>query len=160
VTTRTTSSSCASTATATFTRKFRSRGGSQLRKFPDQDTDDADEAMATVLQVLRATPKVQTELSVEATEILLAAVGTTGKQQGRVLALMSSEGLGIAMGNKGRTIPHDDARAQAKYKHGITQLTGCGLLEQVSKDIFAVTYDGYLAADEIIVSHGQAHTNP
>jgi hypothetical protein len=56
------------------------------------------------------------------------------------------------MGNDPRTFGHDDKRTQAKYKRGLQQLLECGLLEELSEDVFEVTDAGYLAADEIMVN--------
>jgi hypothetical protein len=42
----------------------------------------------------------------------------------------------------------------------LDQLVEAGLLDQLSDVLFQVTYEGYLAGDEIMVSRGQILTNP
>jgi hypothetical protein len=125
-------------------------------KLPADDTDDADQVM---LSLLREPQKAQAPLSSEATEILLRAVNTTGVEQGSVLVSLHSEGLTIKMGDTPLTIGHEDRRTQAKYNRAIKELVGCGLLERASEDVLDVTDEGYLAADEIMVSQGQPPGN-
>jgi hypothetical protein len=114
---------------------------------PADDTDDTDQVM---LALLGAKSKVQAPLSSEATEILLRAVNAKS-QQGCVIMSLSFEGLGITMGDSGLTIPNADGRTQARYRRAIKELRQAGLLERLSEDVFEVTDEGYLAADEIAV---------
>jgi hypothetical protein len=115
--------------------------------------DDKDNADGGILALLQAAAKAQPTLSSVATEILLQSVN--GKaQQGCVLVNLSFEGLTITMGDVGRTIPNGDGRTQAKYKRAVTELRQARLLDYLSKGVFEVTDEGYLAADEIMVSQG------
>jgi hypothetical protein len=120
--------------------------------FPADDIDDAAEVVAGLL---RASAKAPSSLSPEATEMLLRSVN--GKaQQGCVLVTESFEGLSIMMGDDGRTIPNEDGRTQAKWKRAVRELREARLLDRHSEGVFEVTDEGYLAADEIIVSRGQS----
>jgi len=119
-------------------------------KLPLADTDDADEVMLKLLGKLRTAPPGVTNFTLEAKEILLRSANTNG----RVSLLPHNRGLDIDMGAVRRETGND-RRMQAKYKHGIKQLVECGMLEYVSPTHLDVTYDGYLAADEILTSEGQ-----
>ena len=127
-------------------------------KFPASDTDDAEEVILAVVRSLQAGPKKETDLSPEASEVLLRSVNATGKRQGSIGLEEWMDGLTLRIGGSPIAIGHDDKRLQAKYQHAIKQLVTCGLLEQKYADgatrVFDVTYEGYLAADEIAVASG------
>jgi hypothetical protein len=116
--------------------------------FPVDDIDDAAEVMATLL---RASAKSSSDLSPEATELLLHAVNAKA-QQGCVMVSLSFEGLCITMGDDGREIPNDDGRTPAKYKRALKELRQAKLLDRLSEGVFEVTDEGYLVADEIMVN--------
>jgi hypothetical protein len=128
-------------------------------KLPADDADDANEAVVALLRELEASPKSRPALSPEAVEVLLRAATTTGPEQGSVIVSLHFEGLTVKMGATALAIGDDDRRTQAKYTHAIKQLVRAGLLARLSRDVMDVTEAGYLAADEIMVSRGQASTN-
>ena len=125
-------------------------------KLTAADSDDADQVIASLVRGMQSAPKGQAALSPEAVEILLRTVNTSGAEQGSVLVVRTSGGLTVKAGDCPRTIGHDDRRGQAKYKHAVEQLVASQLLEYCAPDVFDVTYEGYLAADEILASRGDA----
>lgn len=118
-------------------------------KLPENDTDDTDEVIARVVRVL-ASEKRQgiSSLIPEAVELLLGSVSAK-VNQGNIMASLSFEGLSLTYGDKGKKIANDDGRGQARHKKALRQLEQCGLIEEVNSDIYEVTDEGYLAADEL-----------
>ncbi len=65
---------------------------------------------------------------------------------GQVLA----EVLSITVGGGEQLIDIKDQRSAKKYEHAIKQLLRANLLEEMSEGVYEVSYEGYLAADEIL----------
>jgi hypothetical protein len=120
---------------------------------PTDDTDDAAEIMHSWRS---SEPTAVTQLSPEAMEILLRSVNTSGEEQGSIMVSLETEGLSIQMGDTTRTFSHEDRRTQAKYRRALQELSSLGFLDGYCEDFLDVTYAGYLAADEIMVSRGCA----
>jgi HNH endonuclease len=117
---------------------------------PSNDTDDTDEAIARVVQEMRAVARPALRLLPEAIEILTTAVQAEGPAQGLILSDTSPEiGLSILIGGR-PLFDHDDRRAQAKYKCALDQLLQCRLVERRDDQLVDVTYEGYLACDEML----------
>jgi HNH endonuclease len=123
--------------------------------FPSTDTDDTDEAVANLVRTLRAGVRPKVDLLPEAVEILVGAVQGTGSGQGDLIVSRSFEGLDIVIGGGDKYLNVRGQREAAAYKHVVEQLVRGGLLERLSDGQFEVTYEGYLAADELMVSRGK-----
>jgi hypothetical protein len=119
-------------------------------KLPLNDTDDTDEVIARIVRDLHTSSSTELNLMSEAVELLLSAVNTEGSRQGVFIAYRTNMGLTIGAGDRKDFIKRGDRRSEAKYKHALDQLVTCGLAERLSKDALEVTYEGYLAADEIM----------
>lgn len=118
-------------------------------KLPENDTDDTDEVITRIVRVLASEKKQDiSSLIPEAVELLLGSV-STNVNQGNIISSLSFQGFSLTYGDKGKTIPNEDGRGQAKHKKALRQLEQCGLIEEVSSGIYEVTYEGYLAADEL-----------
>ena len=79
----------------------------------------------------------------------MKAVSTEGHAQGSVHAIKYDGGFAILVGYGIALGDGEDRRSRARYKHGLKQLLDSRLLDQVSDELYEVSYDGYLAADEI-----------
>ncbi len=113
------------------------------------DTDDTDEAVAAIVQEMRAVPKPQIELLPEAVEILTKAVGVEGGMQGMIHFVRHEMWFSLLVGGVDQ-FSYDDHRRQARYKKALDQLLQCRLVEWRCDQILDVTYAGYLAADEML----------
>src|SRR5262245_28545769 len=113
------------------------------------DTDDTDEAVAAVVQEMRAVPKPKIELLPEAVEILTKAVGVEGGMQGMIHFVRHEMWFSLLVGGVDQ-FSYDDHRRQARYKKALDQLLQCRLVEWRCDQILDVTYAGYLAADEML----------
>lgn len=116
---------------------------------PAGDTDDTDEVIAQVVKEMRAVARPAIELLPEAAEILAKAVSTEGGMQGMVHYVKHQMWFSLLVGMVDQFDYHDH-RLQARYKKALDQLLRCRLLEWRCDQILDVTYDGYLAADEIL----------
>lgn len=113
------------------------------------DTDDTDEAVATVVREMRAVLKPQVELLPEAVEILTKAVGVEGGMQGMIHFVCHEMWFSLFVGGVDQ-FSCEDHRRQARYKKALDQLLQCRLVEWRCDQILDVTYAGYLAADEML----------
>ena len=113
------------------------------------DTDDTDEAVAVIVQEMRAVPKPQLELLPEAVEILTKAVGVEGGMQGMIHFVRHQMWFSLLVGGVDQ-FSYDDHRRQARYKKALDQLLQRRLVEWRCDQILDVTYAGYLAADEML----------
>lgn len=113
------------------------------------DTDDTDEAVAVIIQQMRAVTKPQIDLLPEAVEILSKAVAAEGGMQGMIHFVRHDMWFSLLVGGVDH-FSHDDHRRQARYKKALDQLLQCRLIEWRCDQILDVTYAGYLAADEIL----------
>jgi hypothetical protein len=120
-------------------------------KLPPADTDDTDEVISQVVRDMRAVAKPRIELLSEAVEILTRAVSAEGGGQGLVHYVENDAGFSLLAG-LAELFDHTDHRIRAKYKHALNQLLQCRLLEWRYGSLLDVTYEGYLAADEILTS--------
>lgn len=116
---------------------------------PVGDTDDTDEVIAKVVKEMRAITKPRLDLLPEAAEILTKAVNTEGGMQGMVHYVKHEMWFSLLVGGI-EQFSYEDHRLQAKYKKALEQLVQCNLLEWRGESLLDVTYDGYLAADEIL----------
>ena len=116
---------------------------------PANDTDDTDEAISQVVREMQAVAKPRIELLPEAVEILAKAVRTEGGMQGMVHFVKHQMWFSILVGGVDQ-FSYEDHRLQARYKKALDQLIQCGLLAWRCDQILDVTYEGYLAADEIL----------
>jgi hypothetical protein len=121
-------------------------------KLPADDTDDADQTMAAIVNALRTTEETKITLSPEAVELLLAAVTCEGSRQGVIVASYTNSGLTLNAGNRAGFFNRGDMRSEARYEHAVGQLVSCGLARQDSGVVYKVTYPGYLAADELMAT--------
>jgi hypothetical protein len=118
---------------------------------PTSDEDDTDTVVAAVLGQMRAHPISGLPLMPEAVSLLLAAANAQGTDQGSIIVSFNFEGYVIQAGSE--TIRGiGDARSQAKYKRALKQLSSCGVIDATDYrgEIFEVTDEGYLLADEIM----------
>jgi hypothetical protein len=113
------------------------------------DSDDTDEAVAIIVQEMRAVPKPQIELLPEAVEILTKAVSVEGGMQGMIHFVRHEMWFSLLVDgvDKLSSLEH---RRQARYKKALDQLLQCRLVEWRCDQILDVTYAGYLAADEML----------
>jgi len=118
-------------------------------KLPTGDTDDTDEVIGHVVSEMRAVAKPAIELLPEAAEILSKAVNTEGGMQGMVHFVKHEMWFSLLVGAVDQFDYHDH-RLQARYKKALEQLLKCRLLAWRNDQILDVTYEGYLAADEIL----------
>jgi hypothetical protein len=128
----------------------------QEGRLPADDTDDGDEVIRKVVRLLGIGRKPALGLTEKATQLLLNAT-RDGRSQGQLYTGENFEFFHVSAGSFQLRIAHDDAREQAAYKHGINQLLKAELIAQVSSQIYEVTYDGYLFADELIVQSTQGN---
>jgi hypothetical protein len=120
------------------------------------DADDTDDIIRRVVQGFRGQTKAELTLMPEAVELLLGAVKVPDSGQGSILVSRSFEGVSVVVGGGEQLIDIKDQRTAAKFKRAVSQLLQAGLAEQLSKEVFEVTYEGYLAADEIMTRGSQA----
>ena len=120
-------------------------------RLPAGDLDDTEELIGRIIHAPRSD---HTTLPPEAIEILLTAVASEGVAQGNVHAIQHDAGFVVMVGG-GTTFDSDDRRTQAKYKQGVSQLIAAGFLEHVSAELYEVTAEGYLAADDLAVGGSQ-----
>lgn len=120
-------------------------------KLPVSDTDDTDEAITGLVEKMRAIAKPRIELLPEAVEILTKAVNVDGGGQGLVHYVKNDIDAGYCLlSGLSELFDPTDHRQGAKYKQALKQLVECQLLQGRCDEIFDVTYEGYLAADEIL----------
>jgi hypothetical protein len=117
--------------------------------FAEADSDDTDEAVAVIVQAMRAVPNPQLDLLPEAIEILTKAVAAEGAMQGMIHFVRHDMWFSLLVGGANE-ISCDDHRRQARYKKALDQLLQCRLVEWRCDQILDVTYAGYLAADEML----------
>ena len=120
---------------------------------PTNDSDDTDDVIARIVGYLRSPRPDKLTLMPEAVELLLKAALTEGAMQGQIHFIPHDGGLSFLTG--GIQVEAIDRRSQAKYKAAFDQLIQTGLLERRSGAYSEVTYDGYLAADELAVTAGE-----
>jgi hypothetical protein len=113
------------------------------------DTDDTDEAVALIVQEMRAVPKPQIELLPEAVEILTKAVAVEGGMQGMIHFVRHEMWFSLLVGGVDQ-FSYNDHRRQARYKKALDQVLQCRMVEWRCDQILDVTYAGYLAADEML----------
>jgi hypothetical protein len=118
-------------------------------KLPPSDTDDTDEVIAQMVREMRAVARPAIELLPEAVEILTKAVTAEGGGQGMVHYVKNDAGYSLLAGLID-LFDYNDHRQGAKYKHALNQLLQCGLLAWRCDSLLDVTYEGYLAADEML----------
>ncbi len=119
-------------------------------RLPIIDSDDTDEVISRLVDDLRLVSRPELNLLPEAVEILLKALATeVSTAQGTVQYIEFDGGFAIRVGSGITLGDTDDRRRQARYKHGFNQLLDFRLLDHVSGQLYEVTYDGFLAADEI-----------
>lgn len=118
---------------------------------PAEDTDYFTESLGRLLGIVR---QAHPTLSEEAAEILLGSVQANDSGQGSVIVGPSFGGSEFHLGGGERAIRPKDQRTAAKYKHALKQLLQCGLVEATADGVYEVTYEGYLAADELMVNQG------
>jgi hypothetical protein len=118
-------------------------------RLPASDSDDTDDVIAQVVRQMRAVTRPTIELLPEAAEILAKAVNTEGGMQGMVHFVKHEMWFSLLVGGVDQFDYHDH-RLQARYKKALEQLLQCRLLEWRCDQILDVTYEGYLAADEIL----------
>jgi hypothetical protein len=121
-------------------------------KLPIDDTDDLEEVLGGVARTLQAAPRPNPQLLPEAVQLLVGAVSVPDAGQGGLLVSESFEGLSIGLGGGQRAFNIKDQRTAAKYKHAMRQLVQTGLIACVSPDVFEVTYEGYLLADDAMAN--------
>jgi hypothetical protein len=127
-------------------------------ELPSTDSDDTDEAMERLFQALRSvSPGSKPQLMPEALELLVAATSAVGERAG-ILTIIDTGQLTCVIRSGGRSdfITSGDRRSEAKYKRALEQLAQARLVEDLpgsqwvgGYDGWIVTYDGYLAADEL-----------
>jgi hypothetical protein len=125
-------------------------------KLPLDDTDDTDEVMRGIVQEFRTRPAVQLQLLPEALELLLSAIRVTNSGQGSILFTEHFEGATITIGGGDKQFNTQDQRTAKKYMHAIKQLLRGNLLEEMSEGVYEVTYEGYLAGDELLARGSSA----
>lgn len=113
------------------------------------DSDDTDEAVAVIVQAMRAVPNPRLDLLPEAVEILTKAVAVEGAMQGMIHFVRHDMWFSLLVGGTNE-ISCDDHRRQARYKKALDQLLQCSLVEWRCEQILDVTYAGYLTADEML----------
>ena len=120
---------------------------------PTIDTDDTDEVIARIVALAKVSNRSDTSLSSEAQEILFKAASQEDGMQGYVQPIDHDGGFSLLAGSVEIRIP--DRRAQARYRAGFNRLLQSGLIEHIRDELFEVTDDGYLAADELASTVGQ-----
>jgi hypothetical protein len=121
-------------------------------RLPATDTDDSDSVIANIVRILRSSPKPREELLPEAVQMLLTTVNAESGD-GVIFQVGTGPRLHLQVGSKS-LMERSDARAKARYKHALEQLLSTGLLSRISDAQMEVTYEGYLAADEIAAAGG------
>jgi hypothetical protein len=88
------------------------------------------------------------DLSTEAVDVLIAA---SESRHGRVLMTLTSGGFLIRTGGR-NIIKTKDPRDEARYREGMEVLQDTGLLDPCGYkgEVFRITHDGYLLADELL----------
>jgi hypothetical protein len=123
-------------------------------RFPDNDVDDTDEVIRRILNTLRAAEKPTTPLLPEAVELLTCAASVQDMAQGSIVVAHHGGEISFIIGGGERLIDRVDKRTQAKYKRALEQLVATGLVEHLGRGAYEVTYEGYLAADELAIPRG------
>lgn len=118
-------------------------------KLPLGDTDDTDEVIARVVQQMRAVENPTIELLPEAVEVLTKAVKSEGGMQGMFNFVKHQMGFSLLVAGVDQFDFHAH-RLQARYKKALEQLLQCKLVAWRCDEILDVTYEGYLAADELL----------
>ena len=121
---------------------------------PSEDTDDTDQVIVRIVQEMRAVTRPTLRLLPEAVEILTKAVGAEAWAQGLIHFDTCDAGFIILAGGK-PLFDIEDRRAQAQYKHALDQLLRCALIAWRDDQLIDVTYEGYLASDEILARGGR-----
>lgn len=119
-------------------------------RLPAGDSEDSDGVIARVLEVARASHRDSGTLSTEAMEVLLAAVASEGPSQGNVHAIQHDSGFVVMVGS-GTAFDSEDRRIQAKYRQAVEELIQNRFLRHLSAELYEVTAEGYLAADDLAV---------
>src|SRR5439155_21465224 len=96
---------------------------------PATDADDTDAVFDLIARILGQQQKPTTQLMPEAQEILITTCAGEGEQQGKIILSFDGAGWVLACANKGKRIPHQDRRGQARYKKALEQLVECKLIE-------------------------------
>jgi hypothetical protein len=125
---------------------------------PFHDSDDTDEVMARILEQIKLSTRQKPILLIEAIELLLKASRADGRAQGCIrYDVKTKQGPFLSAGRTDLDVC--DRRSQARFKAAIDQLIHFGLLDRLSDEIFDLTYDGYLVADELAMT-AFAESNP
>jgi HNH endonuclease len=106
--------------------------------------------------IARVPPKSADELRLrhEAIELLLSAVNAEGSQQGTIYLMGFDGGANIQAGVRNDFIPQFNRRAEAKYKAALQELEDAGLIQPASDELWLVTDEGYVVADDVASSAG------
>jgi hypothetical protein len=95
-------------------------------------------------------------ISPESVQLLLASAHATGERQGIITIIRYHNGLKICPGNEDCPYNLGNRRNEAKYKAALEELQNNSLVKYISDVIREVTNKGYLLADEIASTQGQA----
>jgi hypothetical protein len=118
-------------------------------RFADDDSDDTDEVIRSVLRAIQASIGERPQLTAYAAEILLCAADAAGLHQGVIMYVRTFQGTSIQANQRNLISAPKDARLTACYKGGLDQLSRYGLIESPNGKVYHVTYEGYLLADEL-----------
>ena len=89
----------------------------------------------------------ESRLRPEAFELLLSAVNGKGDCEGVIALTKTNYGTSLSFGLDHKTLTTE--RDAARYKAAIDQLSGRGLIESRTEDVWHVTADGRAKADEL-----------
>ncbi len=117
---------------------------------------NADAIVAAIFSALAkpAAPKV--DILPEAIEILIMAANSGGT----ILPYQYDNGWVLVCGQKEFGGDETDPRTQATYRKAFNELVESGLVEHAQRNVFGVSHDGYLLADQLIAAERLRMAHP
>lgn len=110
--------------------------------------DEALKRFAAIFLGLEPSLTPRVELLPEAVEVLVAAA----RYGGLLYSVQYDGGWALQCGQAQFGGGLNDHRRMVKYQKAFSQLGCAGLVEQVREDLWQVTYDGYVVADQLIAA--------